>query len=710
MSARLATGAGRTNHGHVPCFPCIVPKLHSLTIAKCDPYRPCSLCVRANTKCASTDRSATSAASIHASAERAPPSGTRNPAAERSRKRRRHDIGRDELDVQSSSPNEGQASSPASNNVSVARGGSLEDTRASTSRQPLLAGSPSEVFLLNRLPPEPIMVAFLEEYCISVHWFSLCIYEPRFRPAFDSVRNGFAQPAQRPFLLLLSVVLGLGAWYRGQRSEAIHGLSPQESKAWSSKLIANVESQIVELLDQSSVTAVQTLILLGSFFVYHGRPNLSFSLLGATVKLAHAAGLHKEPTGMPLAEMEERKRVWWTIYTWDRCVSYDQCCKASLTRLFRFASITYGRPISIDESDCSVSQPLDVLETIGFQDFADTDATPICFSTYQRELNKLYMIASPAIKQVYSAREVVGPEQARSYVTMLEEVTSCLWLWHHNLPTKLSLDLSQDCPVDLDPASKAHYLQSLSLQLTFDSLLIILHRPFLKRHLNALQFHGLGRDHGLGVSGLQASEPEPNNTSSQMPSDEATSPSVDSSQQQWWKAASRTAKVVQLPQLAQFACDGHLVAFLAINLFNAAIVMIILALSDPLADIAQRAKRAVARIYRLQVVLGSRSSLSKRSITVLRNLVVLLSHRESQAILAPTTTGQGSNIQDNRISSAFPKSVQDALALPLGNSPGHGLDSHTSTWDFVKMDQMTRIDDSLASVQRGKYDSPIHQY
>ena len=144
------------------------------------------------------------------------------------------------------------------------------------------------------------------------------IYEPTFRPSFDSVRAGTALPSQRPFLLLLSTVLGLGAWYHAQRPRSAGGLSPEDSKQWSEKLIANAESRMIELLDQSSMTAVQTLTLLGSFFVYHGRPNLSFSLLGATVKSAHAAGLHKNSTTASRNEMEERKRVWWTIYTWDR--------------------------------------------------------------------------------------------------------------------------------------------------------------------------------------------------------------------------------------------------------------------------------------------------------------------------------------------------------------------------------------------------------
>ena len=71
-------------------------------------------------------------------------------------------------------------------------------------------------------------------------------------------------------------------------------------------------------MNQNSITAIQVMILLGSFYVYHGRPNLSFSLLGATVKAAQAMGLHREATHASLPDLEEKKRVWWTIYTWDR--------------------------------------------------------------------------------------------------------------------------------------------------------------------------------------------------------------------------------------------------------------------------------------------------------------------------------------------------------------------------------------------------------
>jgi len=77
---------------------------------------------------------------------------------------------------------------------------------------------------------------------------------------------------------------------------------------------------MVYIMDDRSVTAVQTCILLGSHHVYHGRPNLSFALLGAAIKISHALGLHRHIAQGDAEDIEERKRVWWTVYTWDRFV------------------------------------------------------------------------------------------------------------------------------------------------------------------------------------------------------------------------------------------------------------------------------------------------------------------------------------------------------------------------------------------------------
>ena len=173
-------------------------------------------------------------------------------------------------------------------------------------------------FLINALPDDAVMTILLEEYFESIHWFSLVILESKFRKSFNAVRSGSASPSEKPFLLLLSTVLGLAAWYRGHVPQPRDGRPAEFWKDWSKRLLTNSESQIIDIMNRNSVTAIQTLILLGSFYLYHGRPNLSFALLGATVKAAQAAGLHREPTHGSQADREEKRRVWWTIYTWDR--------------------------------------------------------------------------------------------------------------------------------------------------------------------------------------------------------------------------------------------------------------------------------------------------------------------------------------------------------------------------------------------------------
>jgi hypothetical protein len=178
------------------------------------------------------------------------------------------------------------------------------------------------------LPPAAVIETLLEEYFISVHWFSLIIYEPKFRVQLNTVTDGFAYESQKGFLLLLSTVLGVAAWYCSQNGRIDAEYPKEDWTSWKCRLLKHTESQIFELMDQTSLAAVQTYTLLGSYNVYHGRPNSSFALLGATIKAAQAIGLHRELSRGGFDDQEERKRIWWTIYTWDRHVNSPHSRKA----------------------------------------------------------------------------------------------------------------------------------------------------------------------------------------------------------------------------------------------------------------------------------------------------------------------------------------------------------------------------------------------
>ena len=299
-------------------------------------------------------------------------------------------------------------------------------------------------------------------------------------------------------------------------------------------------------------------------------------------------------------------------------------------------------------------------------------------------MNTLYLIASPAIKSIYSAPQLEHSKAALGNFALVKDVTLRLWKWRHRLPEQLQPRLDNDCSPILDAGLRAHHLQSLSLQLTFDSLIIVLHRPFIKQRLDL----------------VDTGHSERHDSSSSVAS-EASLALDGSSHRQWWEAAVRTSRITELPQLAQFATDSHLIAFLAINLFNAAMVMVVVALSDPLADSAQEAKRAVARIYRLQETLGSRSTLSQQSSRVLQSLVHLLLRRETEAILAPIAHAE-QPVAGNSAAQVdgARTSVRDALSMPLGARLDVVEDEHSAEY-HKGLGLASRLNHGMETVQRG---------
>jgi hypothetical protein len=184
-----------------------------------------------------------------------------------------------------------------------------------------------------------------------------------------------------------------------------------------------------------------------------------------------------------------------------------------------------------------------------------------------------------------------------------------------------------------------------------------------------------------------------------------------SSTEQWWDAALRTSKVTEMPQLAQLATNTHLVAFLAINLFHAGIVMAVLALSDPLSDRAQEVKRTITRIYRLQDLLGKKTKLSMQSNIILKDVIHMLLRREADAMLTPVVASDPQPVQGARDGqktpaplNAPPISVEDTLRLPIQLPLGNvnsGL--HRDTQQHSTADRVLRLNESLASLQRGMF-------
>lgn len=320
------------------------------------------------------------------------------------------------------------------------------------------------------------------------------------------------------------------------------------------------------------------------------------------------------------------------------------------------------------------------------------------YSAYQCELNKLYRISSPMIEIIFGARggDVSATASQSERFAVVADIDQQLRNWRLNLPAHLVLDLNNDSRVDSLAETRAHRLQALSLELTYENIVIVLHRPFFAQQVNNLTRVLPGSLQGSISSPYTVDTPQsmamPNGLSSET----------------WWNAAVRTSRVTELPNLAQLATETHLVAFMAINLFNSAIVMVVCALSEPLSDRAQEAKRNITRIYRLLELLGSRSKLSMQSSVILQDMIRVLLNREAEAMLTSVVMPPPARSQpelDPSLSMAShgrSRTVEDALRLPLDMSSG-AVDSSEVTGDAQAehLRDAARMNGGLASIQRG---------
>lgn len=205
--------------------------------------------------------------------------------------------------------------------TSAIPGGGCRDTNGTNSSNVFPAPLIPVIDIIGiELPGVDVCNKLLETYFSSVHWFSLVVYEPKFRVRYHAITgSGLAGRNDHGFLLLLLMVLIMGCWYTPKHKTRDLGLSAPDMDGLRSGLLAVVQRDFMELMDEDSLEFVQVCALLGSFYLYHGRPRSSFSILGAATKTSQAMDLHRDSSSRrSFEDNEERKRVWWTIYTWDR--------------------------------------------------------------------------------------------------------------------------------------------------------------------------------------------------------------------------------------------------------------------------------------------------------------------------------------------------------------------------------------------------------
>ncbi|KAL4995372.1 hypothetical protein BDV10DRAFT_133751 [Aspergillus recurvatus] len=146
------------------------------------------------------------------------------------------------------------------------------------------------------------------------------------RNAAGGVYKADDDHAQRPFgmsiafLGLLFAVLASGC----QSSDL-----PGKERELSSQVYVCCSYQCLRMtnfLSQPTIEAIQTLLVIGNVLSYNMNPGISYVLLGMTLRMGLALGLHVESSHFSTAERYRRRHVWWSMAWQDShfSLSYDR--------------------------------------------------------------------------------------------------------------------------------------------------------------------------------------------------------------------------------------------------------------------------------------------------------------------------------------------------------------------------------------------------
>ena len=213
---------------------------------------------------------------------------------------------------------------------------------------------------LPALPPKHVADRLLSQYHESIHLYVPLLHWPTFVQEYENVyRNGSLQGQRKIWVSMFFVTLACGTLHTVDRSEL--QIDPEkEGFIFKETCIRYLNTWT----DNLTIDHARTCLLLSLFSVELNYTASGWVWLGSAIRMAQDVGLHHESGPWPVVEAEMRRRVWWSIYAWDRYFSNSNFFLLSLhLTQSRMISLELGRPLQIDDDDCDVGWPCPVDDT-----------------------------------------------------------------------------------------------------------------------------------------------------------------------------------------------------------------------------------------------------------------------------------------------------------------------------------------------------------
>jgi hypothetical protein len=556
----------------------------------------------------------------------------------------------------------------------------------------------STVSILRHLPPRPVVDYLATVYFNTVHWFVVVVHEGHFLHHYRKIMDLFAQNESSipdrdedfTFALLILTIAALGGRYasvhaaRRRRctqafSQSTTGADGSTSDAATAtcRLFAVLRNNSTDNLTCGTLATVQSMLLLGNLYLYHGHSNLAWTHTASMVRVAQALELHKEDSemrwtspyyqSMDLAERRQLKwRLFWAVHTSDR-----------------FLAMCYGLPPLISDEDCVANIPREdcIYPRTGSSSFLMLDdnrrpatAGPTTLLTYQTHKLKFYVILGHIIQTLYrqtkgglkgifsQTSNKLSQSSTDQIVNNVRDLDRTLRRWYSELPKELRISERATCPDKeeertpdddddiIDPVhddacndsrdvherrkrikNSIYSMQALLLQLAYDHALVLIHRPILTLK----------------------------NNERQAPPKDMLCWSISTC----WSASLRISRIGWHPVFDR-NYHAHAVSFVGVHLFAAGVILGAFACSDPLSRLALEAKRGLSRVIQMQRRLKGKVIVSAQSLAILEKLAYDVMRKEAKRMF-----GEGFSEPDNGYSYPEPPSRQEDHTPPTFQEP-----------------------------------------
>jgi hypothetical protein len=489
--------------------------------------------------------------------------------------------------------------------------------------------------LIPLLPPYEAAELLVDTYFDRVHWFMLIFQQGDFRqkwPQLYEARFRGARSACKDlgFLSTFLMVIAIGAHYVGPYRQGLLARYDVEPGTFKQGVFEAIKSRLLDIISVGSLEVVQTCVLLGTYYLFHGAPRLAWPVCGCGLRVAQSLNLHRKVTRdhatlslnpIERNQNETRKRCWWAIY-----------------EIETFCSMSYGYPHSIKDADCDV-EPLNpsaklqnAPSPVSFDEPLRCETTLLSYKYY---MTKLSVLTKAVLSELYG----IGPglsnnirascepgSSLRGVVVRVASLDARLRNWRAEIPPKLrwktvaptSVSYSSKEEFDRDIGASGvrfdnhiYHLQALALELAYENTMILTHRPLLSYKL------------------VTKADEKLDDTSR---FDTVRENPFSKSMQACHDAAMRLSELVNSPIL-DLISETYAAAFVSIHTFTAGVALGVLGSIEPLTPQTQEAKVGLHRLMSIQAKLKARSLLATQGLGILQRLTKLVLDKELSMML-----------------------------------------------------------------------------